>query len=215
MIKLYSYFRSSAAFRVRIALNLKGVPHEIVPIHLLKGGGEQFGEQYVRINPLSLIPALEDSGQVLFQSLAIIEYLEERYPEPALLPSDPLSRAYVRSVALSIACDIHPLNNLRVLRYLVRELGVSDQDKDLWYRHWVELGLGQLERVVVSSGRAGRFALGDKVTIADLAIVPQLFNARRFNCDLAKAPTLNGIADRCLQLDAFMRAEPSAQPDCE
>lgn len=215
MIKLYSYFRSSAAFRVRIALNLKGVPHEIVPIHLLKDGGEQFAEHYVRTNPLSLIPALEDSGQVLFQSLAIIEYLEERYPEPALLPSDPLSRAYVRAVALSIACDIHPLNNLRVLRYLVRELGVSDQDKDVWYRHWVELGLGQLERVVASSGRAGRFALGDKVTIADLAIVPQLFNARRFNCDLAKAPTLNGIADRCLQLDAFMRAEPSAQPDCE
>ena len=215
MIKLYSYFRSSAAFRVRIALNLKDVPHEIVPIHLLRDGGEQFGEQYVRTNPLSLIPALEDSGQVLFQSLAIIEYLEERYPEPALLPSDPLSRAYVRAVALSIACDIHPLNNLRVLRYLVRELGVSDQDKDVWYRHWVELGLGQLERVVASSGRAGLFALGDKVTIADLAIVPQLFNARRFNCDLAKAPTLNGIADRCLQLDAFMRAQPSAQPDCE
>jgi maleylpyruvate isomerase len=215
MIKLYSYFRSSAAFRVRIALNLKGVPHEIVPIHLLKSGGEQFGEQYVRTNPLSLIPTLEDSGQVLFQSLAIIEYLEECYPEPALLPSDPLSRAYVRAVALAIACDIHPLNNLRVLRYLVRELRVSDQDKDAWYRHWVELGLGQLERVVVSSGRAGRFALGDKVTIADLTIVPQIFNARRFNCDLAKAPTLNGIADRCLQLDVFMRAEPSAQPDCE
>jgi maleylpyruvate isomerase len=215
MIKLYSYFRSSAAFRVRIALNLKGVPHEVVPVHLLKGGGEQFAEQYVRTNPLSLIPVLEDGGQVLFQSLAIIEYLEEKYPEPGLLPSEPLWRAYVRGIALTIACDIHPLNNLRVLRYLVRDLRVSEQDKDAWYRHWVELGLGQLERIVVSSGLSGRYALADQVTIADLAIVPQIFNARRFGCDLAEAPTLNAIADRCMELDAFARAQPSAQPDAE
>ncbi len=214
-MKLYSYFRSSAAFRVRIALNLKGVPYEVVPVHLLKGGGEQFGEAYTRTNPLSLIPALEDGGQVLTQSLAIIEYLDERYPEPPLLPADPLSRAYVRAVALSIACDIHPLNNLRVLRYLVRELGVSDEKKDFWYRHWVELGLGQLDRVVMSGGRSGRYTFGDQVTIADLAIVPQIFNARRFGCDLAKAPTLNAIADRCIQLDAFANAQPSAQPDAE
>ncbi len=214
-MKLYSYFRSSAAFRVRIALNLKGVPYEVVPVHLLKGGGEQFGEAYTRTNPLSLIPALEDGGQVLTQSLAIIEYLDERYPEPPLLPADPLSRAYVRAVALSIACDIHPLNNLRVLRYLVRELGVSDEKKDFWYRHWVELGLGQLDRVVMSGGRCGRYTFGDQVTIADLAIVPQIFNARRFGCDLAKAPTLNAIADRCMQLDAFANAQPSAQPDAE
>jgi maleylacetoacetate isomerase len=214
-MKLYSYFRSSAAFRVRIALNLKGVPYEVVPVHLLKGGGEQFGEAYARTNPLSLIPALEDGGQVLTQSLAIIEYLDERYPEPPLLPADPLSRAYVRAVALSIACDIHPLNNLRVLRYLVRELGVSDEKKDFWYRHWVELGLGQLDRVVMSGGRSGRYTFGDQVTIADLAIVPQIFNARRFGCDLAKAPTLNAIADRCMQLDAFANAQPSAQPDAE
>ena len=214
-MKLYSYFRSSAAFRVRIALNLKGVPYQVVPVHLLKGGGEQFGEAYVRTNPLSLIPALEDGGQVLTQSLAIIEYLDERYPEPPLLPADPLSRAYVRAVALSIACDIHPLNNLRVLRYLVRELGVSDEKKDFWYRHWVELGLGQLDRVVMSGGRSGRYTFGDQVTIADLAIVPQIFNAKRFGCDLAKAPTLNAIADRCMQLDAFAKAQPSAQPDAE
>jgi len=214
-MKLYSYFRSSAAFRVRIALNLKGVPYEVVPVHLLKSGGEQFGEAYTRTNPLSLIPALEDGGQVLTQSLAIIEYLDERYPEPPLLPADPLSRAYVRAVALSIACDIHPLNNLRVLRYLVRELGVSDEKKDFWYRHWVELGLGQLDRVVMSGGRSGRYTFGDQVTIADLAIVPQIFNARRFGCDLAKAPTLNAIADRCIQLDAFANAQPSAQPDAE
>jgi maleylpyruvate isomerase len=214
-MKLYSYFRSSAAFRVRIALNLKGVLYEVVPVHLLKGGGEQFGEAYVRTNPLSLIPALEDGGQVLTQSLAIIEYLDERYPEPPLLPADPLSRAYVRAVALAIACDIHPLNNLRVLRYLVRELGVPDEKKDSWYRHWVELGLGQLDRVVMSGGRSGRYTFGDQVTIADLAIVPQIFNAKRFGCDLAKAPTLNAIADRCMQLDAFAKAQPSAQPDAE
>jgi maleylpyruvate isomerase len=214
-MKLYSYFRSSAAFRVRIALNLKGVPYEVVPIHLLRSGGEQFAEQYVRTNPLSLVPVLEDGNQVLFQSLAIIEYLEEQYPQPALLPSDPISRAYVRAIALTIACDIHPLNNLRVLRYLVRQLHVSDQDKDAWYRHWVEMGLGQLDRIVASRSLSGRFALGDQVTIADLTIVPQIFNARRFGCDLASAPTLAAICDRCMQLDAFARAEPSAQPDAE
>ncbi len=214
-MKLYSYFRSSAAFRVRIALNLKGVSYETVPVHLLKSGGEQFGEAYVRTNPLSLIPALDDGGQVLIQSLAIIEYLEERYPEPPLLPDDPVSRAYVRAIALSIACDIHPLNNLRVLRYLVREVGLSDEKKDAWYRHWIELGLGQLDRIVSSSGRSGRYALADQVTLADVTIVPQIFNARRFACDLAKTPTLAAIADRCMELDAFARAQPSAQPDAE
>jgi len=214
-MKLFSYFRSSAAFRVRIALNLKGVPYEVVPIHLLKSGGEQFSEHYVSTNPLSLIPVLEDGNQVLFQSMAIIEYLEERYPEPALLPSDPAARAYVRAVAQTIACDIHPLNNLRVLRYLVRELHVSDQDKDAWYRHWVEMGLAQLDRILVSRGLSGRYTLGDQVTIADLAIVPQIFNARRFGCDLTSARTLTAICDRCMELDAFVRAEPSAQPDAE
>ena len=214
-MKLYSYFRSSAAFRVRIALNLKSVPYEIVPLHLLKGGGEQFSEAYIRTNPASLIPALEHDGQVLTQSLAIIEYLDETHPEPPLLPADPESRAYVRAIALAIACDIHPLNNLRVLRYLVRDLKLPDEKKDAWVRHWIELGLGQVERLVVSSGRSGRFALADRVTIADLAIVPQIFNAKRSGCDLAKAPTLNAITDRCMQLDAFARAQPSAQPDAE
>ena len=214
-MKLYSYFRSSAAFRVRIALNLKGVLYEVVPVHLLEGGGEQFGEAYVRTNPLSLIPALEDGGQVLTQSLAIIEYLDERYPEPPLLPADPASRAYVRAIALAIACDIHPLNNLRVLRYLVRDLKLPDEKKDAWVRHWIELGLGQVERLVASSGHSDRYAFGDQVTVADLAIVPQIFNAKRSGCDLAKAPTLNAITDRCMQLDAFARAQPSAQPDAE
>lgn len=214
-MRLYTYFRSSAAFRVRIALNLKGVPYDVIPVHLLRSGGEQFAEQYVRTNPLSLIPAVEDGGQVLFQSLAIIEYLDERFPQPPLLPTDALARAYVRAVALTIACDIHPLNNLRVLRYLVRQLHVSDPDKEAWYRHWIELGLGQLDRIVVSRGLSGPYAFGDQVTIADLVIVPQIFNARRFGCDLAVAPTLTAICDRCMELDAFVKAEPSAQPDAE
>jgi len=158
-MKLYSYFRSSATFRVRIALNLKGVPYEVVPLHLLKGGGEQFSEAYIQTNPASLIPALEDDGQVLTQSLAIIEYLDERYPEAPLLPADPASRAYVRAIALAIACDIHPLNNLRVLRYLVRDLKLPDEKKDAWVRHWIELGLGQVERLVASSGHSGRYAV--------------------------------------------------------
>jgi maleylacetoacetate isomerase len=214
-VKLYSYFRSSAAFRVRIALNLKGLAYETVPVHLLKAGGEQHLEAYRRANPASLIPALEDDGRVLTQSLAIIEYLEERHPQPALLPPDPPARAYVRAIALSIACDIHPLNNLRVLRYLVRDLGLSDEKKDAWYRHWVELGLGQLEQSVAAAGLSGRYALGDGVTMADLAIVPQIFNARRFGCDLSGAATLSAICDRCMELEAFQRAQPSSQPDAE
>jgi maleylpyruvate isomerase len=214
-VKLYSYFRSSAAFRVRIVLNLKGATVEYVPVHLLKAGGEQLSESYRRVNPAALVPTLEDDGHVLTQSLAIIEYLDERYPEPPLLPSDALSMAYVRAIALSIACDIHPLNNLRVLRYLVRKLEVSDAAKESWIRHWVELGLGQLEQFVVAAGRSGRYALGDQVTIADVVIVPQIFNARRADCDLSQAPTLNAICDRCMQLDGFARAQPSAQPDAE
>jgi maleylpyruvate isomerase len=214
-MKLYSYFRSSAAFRVRIALNLKGLPYEYVPVHLLRSGGEQFSDAYRQANPASLVPALEDGGQVLTQSLAIIEYLDERFPDPALLPSDSLSRAYVRSVALSIACDVHPLNNLRVMRYLVRELKVSEQVKMAWMRHWIGQGLGQLERFLVSCGRSGRYALGDQVTMADLVIVPQIFNARRSDCDLGPIPTISAIADRCMQLDAFARAQPSLQPDAE
>ena len=214
-MKLYSYFRSSAAFRVRIALNLKAVAYETVPVHLMRAGGEQFSDAYRQTNPASLIPALEDGGQVLTQSLAIIEYLDERFPQPALLPGDALARAYVRSVALSIACEIHPLNNLRVLRYLVHELKVSDQAKVQWSRHWIEQGLGQLESFLVSCGRTGRYTLADQVTMADLAIVPQIFNARRLDCNLDHVPTIRAIADSCMQLDAFSRAQPALQPDAE
>ncbi|HEU0204272.1 MAG TPA: maleylacetoacetate isomerase, partial [Burkholderiaceae bacterium] len=183
-MKLYNYFRSSASFRARIALNLKGLPYEYVPVHLVRGGGEQLGSGYRELNPAALVPALDHDGAILTQSLAILEYLEERYPQPPLLPHEPHERAYVRAVALSIACEIHPLDNLRVLRYLVREMGVSEENKDRWYKHWVEEGLAQLEALLVSQKRTGRYTLGDHVTLADVVIVPQIFNARRYDCRL-------------------------------
>jgi maleylacetoacetate isomerase len=214
-MKLYSYFRSSAAFRVRIALNLKGVEYETVPVHLMRGGGEQFGPDFRRVNPASLVPVLDHDGRILTQSLAIIEYLEERFPEPPLLPADALARADVRSIALAVACDIHPLNNSRVLRYLVEDLKVSEQGREQWYRHWVEQGLLQVEQTLLARGLNGIYACGDRVSLADLAIVPQIFNARRFHCSLEAVPTLTAIAARCMQLDAFARAQPSAQPDAE
>jgi maleylacetoacetate isomerase len=218
-LKLYTYFRSSASFRVRIALNLKGLDVEMVHIHLVRQGGQQLSEEFRRINPEALVPALvdeEDNGQqVLTQSLAIMEYLDEMYPEPPLLPAAPLDRAYVRSIALAIACDIHPLNNLRVLRYLVRDLKVSEEDKNAWYRHWCEQGLAALEAKVSADGRAGKFCFGDTPTLADCCLVPQIFNARRLDCDLSGMPTLLRIAENCARLDAFSMAEPAKQADAE
>ncbi len=215
MIKLYNYFRSSASFRVRIALNYKGLSYDYVPVHLLKDGGQQFAPSFRTLNPDSLIPVLDDGSQVLTQSLAIIEYLEETRPQPPLLPRDAVERAYVRSIALAIACEIHPLNNLRVLRYLVKRLGVSDEQKNTWYRHWVEQGLASLEARMVAEARSGRYALGDAITIADVVIVPQIFNAQRMDCDLGSVPTLMHVFDHCMQLPAFIDAHPSAQPDAE
>jgi maleylacetoacetate isomerase len=214
MLRLYSAWRSSAAFRVRIALNVKGLPYEVAPVHLVRG--EQFAATFRRLNPAELVPVLElDGGAVLTQSLAIIEYLEERFPQPPLLPHDALERAYVRAVALSIACDIHPLNNLRVLRYLAATLGASEDAKNAWYRHWVEQGLEQVQAQLVASGRCGRHVLGDRVTVADVCLVPQIFNAQRFNCRLDHVPTLMRIFDACMQLPAFIDAQPSRQPDAE
>lgn len=215
MLKLYSYFRSSAAFRVRIALNLKGLAYEVVPVHLLKDGGQQLAPAFRALNPDALVPVVEDGGAVLTQSLAIIEYLEETHPETPLLPRDPLDRAYVRSIALTIACEIHPLNNLRVLRYLVRTLQLSEEQKDAWYRHWVEEGLAALEARVVADGRCGRFALGDAVTLADVVIVPQIFNAQRMDCKLDHVPTIMRIFEHCMLLPAFTEAQPARQPDAE
>jgi maleylpyruvate isomerase len=215
MIKLYNYFRSSASFRVRIALNFKGLPYEYAPVHLLKDGGQQLAPSFRTLNPDSLVPVLDDDGAVLTQSLAIIEYLEETRPTPPLLPHDAHERAYVRSIALAIACDIHPLNNLRVLRYLVRTLAVSEEQKNAWYRHWVEHGLASLEARLIAEARSGRYTLGDMVTLADVVIVPQIFNAQRMDCNLDSIPTVMRIFANCMQLPAFMEAQPSSQPDAE
>jgi len=218
-MKLYSYFRSSASYRVRIALNLKGLPFETAPVHLLKNGGEQLAQEFRQLNPDGLVPVLvddaDDSPVALVQSLAIIEYLEEMHPLPPLLPSNPIDRAYVRGIALSIACDIHPLNNLRVLRYLVRDLKISEDDKNAWYRHWCEQGLSALETTLTRGGRTGRFCLGDVPTLADCCLVPQVANAQRMNCDLSQIPTVMRINENCLALDAFAKAAPASQPDAE
>lgn len=216
-MKLYSYFRSSASYRVRIALNLKGLPYEVIPIHLLRNGGEQLTPEYRQLNPDGLVPTLieEQSSAVLTQSLAIIEYLEETHPQIPLLPQDALDRAYVRGIAMSIACDIHPLNNLRVLRYLVRQLNVSEDDKNAWYRHWCEQGLAALETMLAKDKRVGDFCYGNTPSLADCCLIPQIANAQRLNCDLSRMPTLNRINAACLARDAFVQAAPSQQPDAE
>ncbi|MGA7780320.1 MAG: maleylacetoacetate isomerase [Paraburkholderia sp.] len=214
-MKLYSYFRSSAAYRVRIALNLKNLPYEYAPVHLLRDGGEQLKPAYRRLNPDAILPTLVDDGHVLQQSLAIIEYLEETHPEPPLLPKAPADRAYVRSVALQVACEIHPVNNLRVLKYLKHTLGVADEAKDAWYRHWIESGFTTLEEHLAGDSRTGAFCFGDTPTMADVCLVPQVFNAQRFKIDVTRFPTIQRIHDQASQLDAFARAAPGVQPDTE
>lgn len=214
-MKLYTYFRSSAAYRVRIALNLKGIEAEPSPVHLLKDGGEQFGAAYDALNPQHLVPLLEDDGLVLTQSLAIIEYLDETYARQPLLPHDAHGRARVRALSQAIACDIHPIDNLRVLKYLSDKLGVSPDQKTEWYRHWVALGLAALERQVAGNPATGSFCHGDTPTMADCCLVPQLYNARRFDCDLAPYPVLTAIAQRCEALPAFAAARPENQPDAQ
>lgn len=211
-MRLYTYFRSSAAFRVRIALNLKGVAYEPQFVHLAKG--EQLQPAYRAINPQGLLPALEVDGALLAQSLAIMEYLEETHARPPLLPQDPLGRARVRSLSLIVACEIHPLNNPRVLKYVKRTLGHSQEEVDAWYRHWIADGLAKLEAELDRPG-TGRFCHGDAPSMADCCLVPQIFNARRFNCDLAPYPAVVRVFDACMQLDAFDRAQPGKQPDAE
>ena len=214
-MKLYDYFRSSAAYRVRIALNLKGLAYDAVPVHLTRGGGEQLGEAYRAINPSALVPALQDGDQVITQSLAIIEYLDETHPAPPLLPADALGRARVRSLALAIACDIHPINNLRVLRYLVKQGGLSEEAKNAWYIHWVQEGFAALEQRLADDAATGAFCHGASVTMADCLLVPQVFNAVRFGIDMAPYPTIARIDAACQALPAFAAAHPSQQPDAE
>jgi maleylpyruvate isomerase len=215
MIKLHTYFRSSAAYRVRIALNLKDLPYEAAPVHLLRDGGEQLQPAYRALNPSALVPALQDGELTLTQSLAIIEYLEEKYPLNPLLPPDLAGRARVRALAMDIACDIHPVNNLRVLKYLKHELGVADDPKNAWYRHWVRLGLQAFEARLARSNETGKFCHGDTPTLADCCLVPQIFNAQRFDIGLTPYPIVAAIHARCEELPAFQSAHPSNQPDAE
>ncbi|MCD6042884.1 MAG: putative maleylacetoacetate isomerase [Burkholderiales bacterium] len=211
-MKLYTYFRSSAAFRVRIALDLKGLAYEPVFVHLAKG--EHRGPQYGSVNPQGLLPTLVlDDGAHLTQSLAIMEYLEEKHPQPALLPKDPLGRARVRSLSDLIACEIHPLNNLRTLQYLKRQLGQGEEQVNIWYRYWIADGLAKLEAEL--GAKAGKFCHGDVPTMADCCLVPQIFNAKRYNCDLAPYPATVRVFEQCMKLEAFDRAQPSKQPDAE
>jgi maleylacetoacetate isomerase len=211
-MKLYSYFRSSAAYRARIALNLKGIAYETVPIHLIKEGGLNRRPEFRAINPQMRVPVLvTDAGQVLIQSLAIIEYLDEIHPQPPLLPKDPLARAHTRALAELIACDIHPLNNTSALRYLKRELHQEQSAIDAWYHHWVIEGFEALEALI----SPGPYACGDHVTIADICLVPQVANARRLKVPLDKFPKIVGVDAACLALAAFDRARPENQPDAE
>jgi len=214
-MKLYTYFRSSAAYRVRIALNLKGVAYEAVPVHLLRGGGEQRQPAYRDINPAALVPALQVDGVTLTQSLAIIEYLDETHPFMPLLPQDAVGRARVRALALTIAADTHPLTNLRVLQHLTGPMGLSDELKMDWYRHWLRDGLAVLETHLARDGETGRFCHGDTPTLADCCLVPQVFNAERFAVDLAPYPTVARIHAACADIPAFQAAHPTAQPDAE
>lgn len=215
MLKLYTYFRSSAAYRVRLGLNLKGLDYEAVPVHLVRGGGEHLSDDYRALNAGALVPTLVDGDAALGQSLAILEYLEETHPEKPLLPADPLGRARVRSLALTVACEIHPINNLRVLKYLTGELGVSDEMKMRWYRHWVEEGLAILETRLAREPQTGIFCHGDTPGLADCFLIPQVFNAERFQVDLAPYPTILRIYRACAMLQDFSAAHPAQQPDAE
>ena len=210
-MELYNYFRSSASYRVRIALALKGLAYDYKPVHLAKN--EQFTESYAAVSAARLVPLLVDGEHSLTQSMAIIEYLDETHPEPPLLPRDAIGRARVRALALDIACEIHPLNNLRVLRYLVRDLKINEDDKNRWYRHWVETGLEVVERQLAA--QPATFCHGDAPTMADCMLVPQIFNARRFDARLEHVPQVMRVFEACMALDAFEATRPEHCPDFE
>jgi maleylacetoacetate isomerase len=212
-MRFYGYFRSSAAYRCRIAFNLKGIAPEFAPVHLRKG--EQRSPEFLRVNPQGLVPAVEADGHALTQSLAIIEWLEETHPQPPLLPRDPFDRAHVRALSLAVACDIHPLQNLRVLNYLKSDLAQDQASVDRWCRHWIEAGLAAYEATVTASGRSGAFSFGDSPTLADICLVPQMFSAARFGADTSALPNLQRIWRTCEAHPAFAAAHPSRQPDTE
>ena len=210
-MELYSYFRSSASFRVRIALALKGLPYDYKPVHLPKS--EQLAESFAAVSASRLVPLLRDGEHTLTQSMAIIEYLDETHPTPPLLPGTSAERARIRALAQDIACEIHPLNNLRVLRYLVRDLKVSEDDKNRWYRHWVETGLEVVERQLAA--QPATYCHGHTPTLADCVLVPQIFNAQRFNCSTDHVPNVMRVFQALMQLDAFEKSRPEHCPDAE
>jgi len=214
-MKLYTFFRSSASYRVRIALNLKNLSYQQAAIHLRRGGGEQLKPEYRAINPQALVPALEDGGRILTQSLAIIEYLEEKYPDPPLLPKGAADRALVRSMALVIACEVHPIQNLRVLQYIKAAYSQTDEQVNRWAQHWIDLGLSALQEMILAQPTQGPFCFGATPTLADICLVPQLANARRYGCDLSKYPTILAIEKNCSAIAAFANAAPEKQPDAE
>lgn len=210
---LYGYWRSSAAYRVRIALNLKGLSYESRPVHLVNNGGEQHAPEFQALNPQELVPCLVENGRVLTQSMAIMEYLEDTHPAPALLPADPAGRARVRALAQLVACDVHPLGNLRVLQYLSTQFGLDDAAKGVWSRHWIGEGLRALETMLAGHVDTGRFCHGDAPTLADACLVPQVYNAIRWKLPLDDFPTIRRIHQACEALEAFQRAAPEAQAD--
>jgi maleylpyruvate isomerase len=214
-MKLYNYFRSTSSYRVRIACNLKGLPYDYVPVHLNRNGGEQFSADFSSLNPQQLVPVLLDGTSLISQSLTIIEYLEECYPDVALLPAKSIDRVRVRQLSQYIACEIHPLNNLRVLKYLTGPLQLSVEQKQEWIVHWLRSGLEALERELDGSAVRGTFCFGDTPTMADCCLIPQLYSARRFGVDVDVYPALRAIDDRCQTLDAFQAAHPGRQPDTE
>jgi maleylpyruvate isomerase len=214
-LALYTYFRSSAAYRVRIALNLKGLEFEPRFIHLLKDGGRQHSEEYKAVNPQGVVPTLIDRGHAIGKSLAIIEHLEETRPEPPLLPKEAFARARVRQIAYVIACDIHPVNNLRVLQHLKREFGAGDDRRANWQRHWIALGFAAIETLLAQSSETGAYCHGDTPTLADVCLIPQMANARRVDLDLSPYPTLVRIEKTALSHPAFAAAQPMEQPDAE
>jgi len=210
---LYGYWRSSAAYRVRIALNLKGLAYESHAVHLVNNGGEQHAPDYQALNPQELVPCLVDEGRVLTQSMAIVEYLDETHPTPPLLPADPAGRARVRALAQVVGCDVHPLGNLRVLQYLANGMGLDESAKGVWSRHWIGEGLRALEAMLSGHVATGRFSHGDAPTLADICLVPQIYNAIRWKLSLDDYPTIQRVYDACQALEAFQRAAPEAQPD--
>ena len=212
-LRLYSYWRSSAAYRVRIALNLKGLDYQLVPVHLVRDGGEQHAPGYRAVNPQGLVPALQHGQRHIRQSMAIIEYLDETFADHPLLPATARERARVRGLAQVIACDMHPLGNLRVLQYLEREFRATPEQREAWIRHWLALGFAAIEALLAENPSTGEFCDGDQPGLADCLLVPQLYNARRFGLDLDPYPTVRRIEARCLELEAFRRAAPEAQPD--